>query len=474
MTLEKDSSLFHILTVGMGFDIIYRLWDRILSVSNFRFSHIIDPSIDKIVLSKHHVISSCYCVRDDIRMKMPLPDRGSLAALEHPEVPTIHNMIMSDRVVKKLNYTDALSYATYLENRFTYLFRQIDPSIIIGGYDGLHSGIALAVARKLNIPWFALDFTTIPKGLTGFRMGMTSDTSFSVQTISAEKLRNLAERTLHEFETQQLIIPAYISANNISMIIKRMPRHVRDSYQAVVCEIKHRFDKFTRYSARHLASEYFRKRMNMLFLPTKWFCDKPPAAPYIFIGLHMQPESSIDVWAPFFSDQFNVIEAISRSTPPTHQLLVKLHKSDADNYSRRQLDRLRRLPGVKLVSPFAQSRTFIEKASVVMAIQGNIALEAAILGRPVLVFGDTKFMDLPSVTRVNRVTDLPEQIRNKLSEEPPEREAIICGLMSYLSRYAPGCYNNWDVMPSTSEINDIAKLFIALQDYVNKAKACAE
>src|SRR5208283_750872 len=34
----------------------------------------------------------------------------------------------------------------------------------------------------------------------------------------------------------------------------------------------------------------------------------PASGPYVLFGLHMQPESSIDVWAPFFSNQMWVIE----------------------------------------------------------------------------------------------------------------------------------------------------------------------
>ncbi len=112
--------------------------------------------------------------------------------------------------------------------------------------------------------------------------------------------------------------------------------------------IEVKFDKFTMYSTSRLVKQYIRKRKNLIFLPNEWFYKVPPTLPYLFFGLHMQPESSVDVWAPFYANQFSVIEAISRSTPPNYQLLVKLHKSDADNYSRQELDVLRRLPGVIL------------------------------------------------------------------------------------------------------------------------------
>jgi len=461
--MTNSNSNFHILTVGWGFDLIENLWDRIQTVSGFPFSHILQPSIDQHALAKRANKSNCFCLRDNLHMKLPPPEREWLAELEQPGVPTIHNMIMGDRVLRTLDYTESLAYATFLAKRLECLYRQIAPSIIIGSFDGVQGSIAMAVARKLGIPWFALNFTTIPTGLSGFCTGMTPDTSFIVRPADTTALRALAEKVLCEFETRKTVVPAYSSANSLGMIIKRLPKHIQAFHKSV---ITFRSDKFTQYSAQRLVRQYLRKRRNLLFLPKQWFIDTPPDTPYLFIGLHMQPESSIDVWAPFYSNQFSVIEAIARSTPPTHQVLVKLHKSDADNYSRQQLVQLRRLPGVQLVSPFALSRTFIEKASLVLAIQGNIALEAALLGQPVLVFGDTKFMELPSVTKVNRITDLPEQIRGKLSEVKPTREEIIRGFMSYLSYYSSGCYNDWEVIPTETEIKSLASQFEALRDFV--------
>jgi hypothetical protein len=99
-----------------------------------------------------------------------------------------------------------------------------------------------------------------------------------------------------------------------------------------------------------------------------------------------------------------------------------------------------------------------------------MALEAALLGRPVLVFGDSGFVKLPSVTKVGRVTDLPEQIRNKLTEPTPDREAIVRGFMAYLASYAPGCYNDWTKIPTAAEIAGLASHFRALGDALQRSE----
>jgi hypothetical protein len=453
---------FHVLTVGWNTDVIRRLGDPIEKMTGFTFSHILDPSIEGRSF-KRTGDRRFFFVRDHFRDAMPPADAALLGRLEQPGVPTVHNMLMGDRLVRRLESSDALAYATFLARRFEALFREIEPSVIIGGFDGLHSGIAMAVARSLGIPWFAMQFTAIPLGMMGFCSGMTPDTAASYLPASLESTRSLAERTLTEFESRRLVVPTYLSANSMGMILKRLPDHLRVLLRALR---RSRFDRYTQVKPRDLAREYVRKRVNLFRLSKQPMLTAPPATPYIFFGLHMQPESSIDVWAPFFADQFAVIEAIARSTPPTHPLLVKLHKSDADNYSRRQLDHLRRLPGVRLVSPYAQSRDFIEKADLVLAIQGNIAMEAALLGRPVLLFGDSKFTQMPSVSKVKRVTDLPQQIREKLAEPRPEREAILRGLMSYLSSYAPGCSNDWTQTPTEAEMRALAEHFKVLRDHL--------
>lgn len=468
-----NDDTIHILTVGWDREVIKQLTDRVQAMGGFRFSHIVDPPLDRRTVGSNPP-SHFYFVRDDIHAPLPRGSRETLAELEQPGVRTIHNMILGDVVTKMLKYEDALDYASFLAGRYEELFLQIKPSIVLGGFDGLHSGIAMAVARKLELPWFALQFPVLPTGIVGFCSTMSPESTFSCLPLSDKELRALAEQTLDEFESRRLVVPAYISANTFGMIARRIPHHAQMFYQSIRRLVTGRYDKYTDFPVVWLAKEYVRKRINLLSLPRRSFVTTPPPnTPYVFFGLHMQPEMAIDVWAPFFANQFAVIEHIARSTPPTHQVLVKIHKSDADNYSPGYLKRLRGLPGVRIVSPYVSSREFIENASLVFGIQGTLALEAAMLGRPVLFFGDSKFVELPSVTKVKRVTDLPQQVRAKLAESRPDRESIIRGLMSYLGSYAPGCYNDWGRTLSEAEVRAMANNLRGLREFVRARETAA-
>ena len=226
------------------------------------------------------------------------------------------------------------------------------------------------------------------------------------------------------------------------------------------------FDRFTTPSLKKTCSQYLRKRRNTLLFPKQWFIRKPPAARFALFALHRQPESSVDVWAPFFSDQLHQIQQIVRAMPPNMQLLVKMHMSDADNYSPRQLRQLLRLPNVQLVHPTSASRDFINQADLIFGIQGTICLESALLGKPVLMFGESPYLHFPSVERIGRITDLPMQIRAVIAKPKPGREEILAAYVQYLARYMPAGYNDWTKSLNDEDIARYASCFERLKDHI--------
>jgi hypothetical protein len=113
-----------------------------------------------------------------------------------------------------------------------------------------------------------------------------------------------------------------------------------------------------------------------------------------------------------------------------------------------------RLPNVQLVHPTSSSRDFINQADLIIGIQGTICLESAMLGKPVLMFGESPYLQFPSVERIGRITDLSAQICSAISRPKPSRDEIFSAYMLYLSSYMPARYNDW-TKPLKSE--DIAK-----------------
>jgi len=149
----------HFVTVGMSPSIVKNLWDRISAKGRFNFTHIAHPSFDLAEWSTWASDSPVKFFNGELYEEMPAADRELLASLEREGLPTVHSMIMSDRYVSKLPYELGLRYATFLTRRLEVLYRELEPSAIIGGFDSLHGSLGFAVAKREGIPWFALLFT---------------------------------------------------------------------------------------------------------------------------------------------------------------------------------------------------------------------------------------------------------------------------------------------------------------------------
>jgi capsular polysaccharide biosynthesis protein len=455
----------HLLTVGHTARLLRNLWDRLAAGAQLRISHLVHPTYDRASWDPATSSNAVYFVRDDLREPIPAPDRRLLASLERADLPTIHNMIMSDRVLAALSYEEALGYATLLARRFHALFTELRPDAIMGGFDGLHGSLALAVARRVGVPWFALNFSTIPPGLVSCCDHLSPASTVVLEPHRERTLREQADSLLGGFERGATRAPAYLPPKLLqpAVVLGQLPGQLRSLLQVAGRRRLARYRKYTDYRNSYTFSGLFREavrlRRNLWLLHREKLLVQPPEQPYAFFGLHMQPESSIDVFAHFFSNQIRMVELMSRSLPPTHSLLVKLHKSDAPNYSTAYLARLRRFPGVRVVAPHADSVALIRKADLVFAIQGTIGLEAALLGKPVIMFADSAFKGFPSAATLGRTVDLPQLVRTKLAEPRPEREAIVAAFASYLAPFYPASHNDWHIRPTDAEIESYVQFF---------------
>lgn len=469
--MNKDAS-FHVVTVGWPQLLIDELCTEIAKRSNARFSHVAHPRHLPSDWTGKQNSGAIRFFRQSRRDSLPTADAQFLASLEREGVPTIHNMIMGDRVVCRLEYAEAQRYATFVAKRLVNLFEEMKPSVVIGGFDSLHGGLALAVARLTGVPWFALHFSVLPPGLACFCDRMSPAARVQLAPGDRRALRALAEAALRQFESRDIKAYAYAPPRpSMARAVARLPARMaalarsvhgrRDRHFARFTEVRTRYDPMA--ALRQLRSL---KRANRA-LGAMDTVAAPPSSPYVLFGLHMQPESSIDVWAPFFSNQLWVIELLARSIPPSHKLLVKIHKSDISNHSKEMLDQMRSFPGVELVRPSADSRTFIENADLVVAIQGTMGLEAALLGRPVIMLGDSPVMVFPSALRAGTPDEVPALVRSQLARPRLRREEIVDAYATYLEPFMPASHNDWRSRKNAAEVEGFVRLFDALRTHLD-------
>jgi len=112
---------------------------------------------------------------------------------------------------------------------------------------------------------------------------------------------------------------------------------------------------------------------------------------YIFIGLHKQPEASVDVFGRYYEDQMQNIQNIWRVLPHGWKLVIKEHTNAIGDRSRAFYKTLQQLLGIVIVEEKTDSYELIRNAKAVVTVTGTIALEAALMQIPALTFAPVFF-----------------------------------------------------------------------------------
>ncbi len=123
--------------------------------------------------------------------------------------------------------------------------------------------------------------------------------------------------------------------------------------------------------------------------------------PYVFIGLHKQPEASIDVFGRYYEDQLVNIQNIWRALPQGWKLLIKEHTNAIGDRSKAFYQTLNDLPNVHFIHEKTNSWQLIHQAQLVATVTGTIAYEAALMQVPALTLAPTFFNAINYCQQIN-------------------------------------------------------------------------
>jgi hypothetical protein len=138
--------------------------------------------------------------------------------------------------------------------------------------------------------------------------------------------------------------------------------------------------------------------------------------PFVFFPLHFEPEQTLLIKTPYFTNQIEVITNIAKSLPVEFTLLVKEHPAMRLSGWRKISDykKILNIPNVKMIHPAVSNEEIIPKSSLVITISGTSGLEAAFYNKSSIVFTDVNYSKLSSVYRLRNWDDLPKAILNSL------------------------------------------------------------
>lgn len=152
----------------------------------------------------------------------------------------------------------------------------------------------------------------------------------------------------------------------------------------------------------------------MLYGKNKYFENPVEGEAYVYMPLHLIPESSVFVKASYYVDECNLIEQISKSLPIGWKLYVKEHQAMLGERGLEFYKKVSELHNVRVVQVnyYKDPKPWIANAKGVVTITGTAAYEAALLGKKSIVFGEVPFSMIDGITQITSFDDLPKAIRD--------------------------------------------------------------
>ena len=174
-----------------------------------------------------------------------------------------------------------------------------------------------------------------------------------------------------------------------------------------------------------------KKQIRYFFINKNLVKDIQLDGPFVYFPLQLEPERTILIPAPFYTNQQEVITNVAKSLPIEYNLVVKEHPMQKVRgwRSLSYYKKIKDIPNVEFCHPEVSNESIIKKCSLVVTVTGTSGLEAAINGKPSITFADTIYSELPSVFRVKELEKLPLIIREAL-----ESKVSIQDVVNYISK----------------------------------------
>lgn len=159
---------------------------------------------------------------------------------------------------------------------------------------------------------------------------------------------------------------------------------------------------------------------------------------YIYFPLHMEPERTLLIDAPFHTNQLDIIKNLSKSIPIDYKLYVKEHPSMVHREWRPVsfYKEILSLPNVVFIHPSFSSDELIKQSSLVIAITGTASFDAIFYNVPSITLTKNDFSSLEYVTNCDSWEKLPDLIRESL-EKKIDRNMIL----PYLNFLKHNCFD---------------------------------
>ncbi len=146
---------------------------------------------------------------------------------------------------------------------------------------------------------------------------------------------------------------------------------------------------------------------------------------FAYVPLHIEPEIAMMLYAPYYTNQIELIRAAARALPLSMLLYVKEHPGMVGYRTRAFYKEIRKIPNVRLIAPHLSGTELARHAALTITITSTSGWEALLLKKPVITFGDVFFNDIPNVLKCQGFDELPYLVKRQLTEWRHDEETLV-------------------------------------------------
>jgi hypothetical protein len=351
-------------------------------------------------------------------------DRRRLVDIEDRTALRFNDVTLMDRLLRLKSPEVVTAYYAVMTQEIGSFLEDHNIAVVFGeqtfGVEIVTSMLCTVQNRALLVP----HPVRVPSKRIGFFRGHLQAQLAEYRDVDATYLQAATEFLSHFRANRPR--PEYFDRYNKPPMPRgnwpaKLLKHIR-------LDLRDPFDE-THFSARWLLKKRSSEVLNAIAHRVEkpyWVPPQSARRPFVLFPLHRQPESSIDVLASRASNQVEVVRALARTLPATHDLYVKEHPNGLGDRSRRELCEFRAIPSVKLVDPAVSSFALLDTADLVIAISGTAAYEAALLGRRAATIANMFFGSILLANEVNPYEDsVADLLRRPGSTTDEERVAFL-------------------------------------------------
>lgn len=169
---------------------------------------------------------------------------------------------------------------------------------------------------------------------------------------------------------------------------------------------------------RIILRDFFAERRYRKFAENYPYYSFEKVEKFVYFPLQVQPEATIDVQAPYFTNQVEFARLVAMSLPGDYTLVVKEHPAMVGFRPPDALDKLARTANIKLIDFRIPSEKVLQRTALVVSPSSTTIAEAAFYNKPAIQLGDLgTTLKLPNVFKHSDLPSLPRKIKEVLAKD---------------------------------------------------------